>query len=167
VKQLGKHLQYALPVAILAMALLGCSRKSDSWTSRTYHKMTSKFNPYFNGEQAYLEGVRSIESSHIENYEEILPIYIWGTPEQGNAVAPKMDRAIEKGAMVIRDHSMVIGGKQHNTYVVKSYLLLGKARFYKQDFFPALETFNYIIQQFSSWLVPIAHWQHNKCRELF
>jgi tetratricopeptide (TPR) repeat protein len=138
-----------LVIALLAAALLSCSRKSDSWTSRTYHKMTSKFNPYFNGEQAYLKGVASIETNQKENYEEILPLYIWGTAEQATSVSPDMDRAIEKAAKVIKDHSMVIGSKQKNAYVIKSYMLMGKARFYKQDFFTSLETFNYVIQNFS------------------
>ena len=60
-----------------------------------------------------------------------------------------MDRAIEKSVKVIQDHNMEIGGKQKNTYVVKSYMLMGKARFYKHDYFPALETFNYVIQQYA------------------
>lgn len=111
--------------------------------------MTSKYNPYFNGEQAFIEGVEGLEENQKENYEEILPMYIWGTQEQATALTPKMDRAIEKAAKVIKDHSMVVGGKQKNVYVVKSYMLMGKARFYKHDFFTALETFNYIIQNFS------------------
>lgn len=138
-----------LVLALLAVALFGCSRKSDSWTSRTYHKLTSKYNPYFNGEQAFIEGVEGLEENQKENFEEILPLYIWGTPEQATALTPKMDRAIEKAAKVIKDHSMVVGGNQKNVYVVRSYMLMGKARFYKQDFFTSLETFNYVIQNFS------------------
>jgi tetratricopeptide (TPR) repeat protein len=138
-----------LALALLVAVAFGCSRKSDSWTSRTYHKMTSKYNPYFNGEQAYLKGVASIQSNQKENFDEILPLYVWGTPEQATSVATDMDRAIEKAAKVIKDHSMVIGGKQKNAYVIKSYMLMGKARFYKQDFFTSLETFNYVIQNFS------------------
>lgn len=111
--------------------------------------MTSKFNPYFNGEEAYNEGVVTVENNHKDNYEEILNVYRWGTADQATAVAPQMDRAIEKGVKVIQNHSMVVSGKQKNIYIIKSYMLMGKARFYKHDFFPALETFNYVIQQFS------------------
>ncbi len=89
------------------------------------------------------------QKSHVDNYDDILFVYQWGTPEAATAIAPQMDRTIEKCTKVIKEHSMVIKGKQKNIYVIKSYLLIGKARFFKYDFFPALETFNYIIKQFS------------------
>jgi tetratricopeptide (TPR) repeat protein len=152
-KSTVKHIQKIATflVVIIAMAALqvSCSRKSDSWTSRTYHKMTSKFNPYFNGEEAYNEGVLTVENNHKDDYEDILKVYRWGTAQQATSVAPQMDRAIEKSVKVIQNHSMVVSGKQKNIYIIKSYMLMGKARFYKHDFFPALETFNYVIQQFS------------------
>ena len=136
--------------AILLVAMqFSCSRKSDSWTSRTFHRTTSQFNPYFNAEQSFIEGAAAAEKSHVDDYDEILEVYRWTTESSATSVAPQMDRTLEKCAKVIKDHSMVIKGKQKNIYVIKSYLLIGKARFYKYDFFPALETFNYIIQQFS------------------
>lgn len=152
-----------------AIMLHGCSRKSDSWTSRTYHKVTSKYNPYFNGEEAYKEGVTSVAKNHKDDYDEILKVYRWGTAEQATSVAPQMDRAIEKAVKVIKNHSMVISGSQKNSYVIKSYLLMAKARFYKHDFFPALETFNYIIQQFdkdkkASYLVDEARLWAGRCQ---
>lgn len=141
--------QTTIVLSVLVLAAgTSCSRKSDSWTSRTYHRTVSKFNPYFNGEQAYIEGVASVETSHKDNYDEILPVYVWSKADQVSSITPQMDRAQEKGAKVIQDHSMLIKSKQKNIYVIKSYLLIAKARFYKHDFFPALETFNYVIQQF-------------------
>ena len=142
--------RYIIVFVILAALVAGtsCSRKSDSWTSRTYHKMTSKFNPYFNGEEAYKEGVATAKKNHKDDYDEVLRVYSWGTADQATSIAPQMDRAIEKSVKVIKDHSMVVSNKQKNVYVIKSYMLMGKARFYKHDFFPSLETFNYVIQQF-------------------
>lgn len=140
-----------LVVAVFAFAAgnYSCSRKSDSWTSRTFHSKTSQFNPYFNGEQAFIEGVDAAKKSHVDDYDEILQVYQWGSEQAAVAIAPQMDRTLEKCTKVITEHSMLIRGKQKNIYVVKSYLLIGKARFFKYEFFPALETFNYIIQQFS------------------
>lgn len=146
----GYHTYYIFIAVFGVLFVLGCSRTKDAWTNRTFHQTTSKFNPYFNGEQALLEGKLSIIESHRDNYEEILPVYIWGTADAATTIAPKMDRAQEKGVKVIKDHSMLIGGKQKNPYTVKAYLLIGEARFYKHDFLPALETFNYVIQQFQN-----------------
>ncbi len=138
----------AFLLTILLISLAGCSRSRDSFTSRTYHRMVSKFNPLFNGEQAYLKGVQSIERAHKDNFDEILDVYLIPTEKEASSVKPDMDKAVEKGAKVIQEHSMMVRNDQKNSFVDDSYLLIGKARFYKRDFLEALETFNYVIQEF-------------------
>jgi len=130
------------------LAVLACSRKKDSWTSRTYHENVSRFNAYFNGEQAMLSGVNTIETSSKDDYSKLLHAFVWGDEAIRQSVVPDMDRAIEKSTKVIKSHSMEIKGRQKNKYVIMSYMLIGKARFYKGDYFPALETFNYVIDNF-------------------
>lgn len=110
--------------------------------------MTSKFNPLFNGEQAFLEGYTTLTTGHVNKYDEILAVYPFGSAEQAQAVVPQMDRAIEKSVKVIRDHSMNIGGQQKNPYVIESYVLMAKANFFKQDYFKSLEGFNYVLQRY-------------------
>ena len=44
---------------------------------------------------------------------------------------------------------MNIDGYQRNNQISKAYLLLGKARYYDRRYFQALETFNYLINQYS------------------
>ena len=130
--------------------IVGCSRKKDSWTSRTYHQNVSRFNIYFNGEQALIKGKATIENGHKEDYDELLHAFKWGDDQLRQSVIPDMDRAIEKATKVIKTHSMEIKGRQKNKYVIMSYMLIGKARFYKGDYFPALETFNYVINNFET-----------------
>lgn len=133
---------------LLVALALGCRRTKDSFTSRTFHEMTSRFNPLFNGNEALRKAVNTIESGWKDDFTKPMPVYRWGDEKQAAAVVPDLDKAIEKGTKVIRDHSMVIGNKQKNDYIDDSYLLIGVARFYKQEHFKALETFNYIIQSF-------------------
>lgn len=140
--------QHIILYSLSLLVILACSRKKDSFTSRTYHNMTSQFNPLFNGEQAYLKGVETIERTHKNQYDTYISVYKWGDEESAQTVYADMDRAIEKGSKVIREHSMVIKGRQKNPSIVQAYLLVGNARFYKRDLFPALETYNYIIQEF-------------------
>ncbi len=128
--------------------MLGCSRTKDNFFSRTFHNTTSTYNILFNGEQALLAGQQKLESAHQDNFEEILRVYKIGNEANATAAKPDMDRAIEKGTKVIQQHSMMIRNDQKNNYVDDSYLLIGKARYYNRDFLPALETFNYVIQQF-------------------
>ena len=42
---------------------------------------------------------------------------------------------------------MNIGGKQRNTQIQAAYMLLGKARYYDRRYFPALEAFNFLMNQ--------------------
>ncbi|MCC5918946.1 MAG: hypothetical protein JJU02_16635 [Cryomorphaceae bacterium] len=136
-------------VTLLMLVILsGCSRTKDTWLSRNWHMLSSKYNPLFNGNEAFMKGVNSIESSHQDDYTMLLPIYIW--PEEGDVgrIEKDMERAEEKGVKTIKEHSMVFGREQKNKYIDDSYLLIGKSRFYRRFWFPALEAFNYIIVEF-------------------
>lgn len=130
------------------VAVAGCKRTKDTFTSRAYHRMVSQFNPLFNGEQALLKGERDLAAMHQDNFGEILPVFKLGHKDQVSNIKPAMDKAIEKASKVIREHSMMIRNEQKNTFVDDSYMLIGKARFYKREYLEALETFNYVIQEF-------------------
>ncbi|NVK29071.1 MAG: tetratricopeptide repeat protein [Flavobacteriia bacterium] len=141
-------LKLSLSLVILVGVSTSCSRTKDNFFSRTYHRMTAKYNPLFNGEQAFLQGYTTLENGHVDKYDELLDVYPFGTEEQAQSVVPQMDRAIEKSVKVIKEHSMSIGGEQKNPYVIDAYMLLAKAHFFKQDYFKALEGFNYVIQRY-------------------
>lgn len=130
------------------MLVAACSRSKDIFTARTYHRMVSKYNVLFNGEQALLKAQNTLESSHQEDFNQILPVFITGTEQAVSSVKPDLEKAIEKGTKSISEHSMMIENDQKNTYIDDSYLLIGKARYYDRDYLKALETFNYIIQEF-------------------
>lgn len=116
--------------------------------SRSYHRMVSKYNTLFNGEQALLKAEATMKTQNKDDFDKLLKIYP-GRDEQGaSAVKPELEKAIEKGTKVITEHSMMIENKQRNTYIDDAYLLMGKARFYDRDYMLALETFNYAIQEF-------------------
>lgn len=141
---------YILCFTMAILALCGCSREKDTFTSRTYNQMISKFNPLFNGQQALLKGENTLNTSHKDNYEEILPVYKLGDEELANTIKPDMDRVMEKGTKVIHRYSMDIKNNQKNRYIDDSYVLIGKARFYNRQYTEALETFNYVIQEFKN-----------------
>lgn len=130
------------------MVMGSCSRSKDAITSRTYHRMVSKFNPLFNGEQALLKAQQSLRDAYEEDFDEILPVFIIGDEQAASAVKPDLEKAIEKGTKVISQHSMMIRNKQKNSFIDDSYLLIGMARYYDREYLKALETFNYVIQEF-------------------
>src|SRR5699024_8810565 len=56
--------------------------------------------------------------------------------------------AEEKATKAIQRHSMIIRGTERNPQMVHAFFLLGKARYFDQRYFPALEAFNYILERF-------------------
>lgn len=110
--------------------------------------MVSKYNILFNGDQALLKAQTSLKTQHKDDFDNILPIYIEGTEQSASSVKPDLEKAIEKGTKTIKQHSMMIENKQKNNYIDDAYLLIGKARYYNRDYMVALETFNYVIQEF-------------------
>ena len=134
----------------LVLFLVGCSTTKDKWVNRNYHKTTAHYNSYFNGLEAFNEGVRSFEEKEKLNFEEMLPLYNWPNEKEATALFSKMDRALEKSAKVIKGHSMVFNGKQKNPFVVKAYLLIARSRYYKHEFIKTLEACAYIQDQFGN-----------------
>ena len=144
------HIRLFILLAVSALLLARCSKTKDTFTARIYHEMVSKYNPLFNGEQALLKAQQTLEQSHEEDYDELLPVFLIGDEQSVSSIKPDLEKAIEKGSKVISQHSMMIRNRQKNDFIDDSYLLIGKARFYDRDFLKALETFNYVIQEFSA-----------------
>ncbi len=143
-----KQIFQIIPLVLACLVQLGCKQTNDLFTSRMYHQTVSKFNPLFNGEQALFKGQAVLEDLHQDNFDEILPVFKLGSEEQASSIKPEMEKAIEKGAKIIQRHSMMIRNRQRNNFIDDAYLLIGKARYYKREYLPALETFNYVIQEF-------------------
>ena len=74
------------------------------------------------------------------------PINLRGENIDKTTIVPGFDRAEEKAVKGIQKHSMKINEVQYNRQIDESYLLLGKARYFDRRFFPALEAFNFILE---------------------
>ncbi|MGB1317075.1 MAG: tetratricopeptide repeat protein, partial [Flavobacteriales bacterium] len=131
-----------------ALLMVGCSTKKKNFMSRGYHNLTAKYNVYWNGKEAMKAGVEKLEKSHSDNYEEILDVFPVGTSESAKAVYGDMDKGIEKASLTIAKHSMLIKGKEYVASIDDSYMLIGKAHFYKRDYVLALEMFSYVVKQY-------------------
>ena len=130
------------------MVLSNCSTTKDRWINRQYHETTAHYNAFFNGEEALKEAVSAFEKSEEYDFEALLPIYYWPHEKQAPQMFAKMDRALEKSAKVIKNHSMVFRGEQKNDYVFKAYLLIARARFYKNEWIQCIEATSYMEDQF-------------------
>jgi hypothetical protein len=106
----------------------GCSRTKDRAINRTFHQMTAKFNPLFNGQEAYSEALKSLEEEHVDVYDRVLDIYPYNNAKEGSAAAGRLKTAVEKATKTVQEHSMMVRGNQRNLVVYDAYRLLGDAQ---------------------------------------
>lgn len=166
-----KHIQKIICIAVFFTMVFACSTKKDSVINRNYHALTTKFNVLFNGKEAFKIGLKAINETYEDNFWKQLPIeplsfkeeaLVASKPNKGQfsgfdaaptkketvkATSP-FDRAEEKAVKAIQKHSMNIVEKERNRQIDDAYLLLGKARYYSQRFIPAIEAFNYVIENY-------------------
>ncbi len=157
--------------AIFLIALIlftgSCSTKKNTGVTRTYHNVTSYYNVYYNGKEAFKDGVKKINTNYKDNYSLILPVFTFSSNDAVREAFGDMNRTIEKCSKCVRKHSITVkpkrkeGKKQDKTskefyeqtefvnWIDDAYLLIGKAQFYKHDFYAGIETFSFIVREYS------------------
>lgn len=131
-------------LGLSAVVLVACSTEKDAFLNRTFHRLVTRDNYWFNANEKLKETVAAMEKAYVDDYDEVLPIFVYGTEDQAKAMTPDLETCIEKCATVIDRHSMEIGGKEKNTWVDDAYFVVGKCHFYKRSYFDAERTFDYI-----------------------
>ena len=135
---------------MVMIIVAGCSVKKNNLVSRTYHGVLAHYNGYWNAENKYNDGVAQLAKSHEDKYDRILSVYQYGDANKAKAIYPAMDDAIKRVSLVIQRQTMYIKDKsgkayhEHNKWIPKNWLLVGKCRFMKREYFNALETFQFM-----------------------
>jgi len=133
----------------------GCSNKKNTFSRRVYHNLTAHYNTWWNGNESLKEAIKDLEKNAKDNYTEVLPVYKLGSKKEATAINSKADRAIEKASKVIQNNSMYFNKKEYNRWIDDSYMMIGKAYFYKQDYASARRTFEFILTRYKdSPLIP-------------
>jgi tetratricopeptide (TPR) repeat protein len=103
---------------------------------------------FWNGRESYREGVMQSKKTVKDNYNKILPVYNYGTEQEAQALNPYMDKAIEKASLNVEEHSMFFNRREYVKWIDDSYLLIGQAYFYKQDYNKARRTFEFVANEY-------------------
>ena len=151
-----------LMLALLLLLLAGCSTKKNTSQTRFWHSFTARYNTYYNGTQAFLDGSYDKEKSNKDNYTELIPLYTVSNKSSRTIGNSHFDTAIEKMEKAIKQHSIKarpewkksgrkterdrewLGRKEYNPFLWKAWLLMGKAQFQKGEFDEAAATFSYM-----------------------
>ena len=154
-----------LEIIGLSLMLTTCSVEKNTDTTRFYNSMTAKYNIYFNGYESYKAGLLRITSGYIDDYAEILKVFEYSDPATVSLCSSDMERAIQKASKLISLKSItakpelkansqitekereLLERKEYNEWVDDSYLLIGKARFYKHEYIEAEALFNHSITE--------------------
>ena len=110
-----------LTIVVFSLAISSCSTKKNNFFIRSYHKTTAKYNGYFNGNQSLKVGVKKLEENHKDNFEQIINVFKTGDLTKTKTTHPYMNKAIEKGSIVIQQHSINIRGKEYNKWIDDNY----------------------------------------------
>lgn len=141
-------------LTLLVFLLVACSTKKDGTAYRLYHNMTGHYNGYFNANELVVKGANTLAANHKDDYDKLLPIFIYGSPEEAKAIFPDMEKAIAKCEKVISKHTIKDDSnedKKHpefNKWIDDNYMVIGQAYFYKQSYYKSADIFQYVNRKF-------------------
>lgn len=130
----------------------GCTTQRDGRAYRAYHNTTARFNGFHFARLAMEEADQKLAETHDEDWDEVIPLFLYGSEEQADFLYPLMERAIEKCSRVVDRHAMTPPSSlkkdfkrpQLNRWIDDNYTIIGKGHFYKGDFVMAEEVFKYL-----------------------
>jgi len=151
-------------VIFLLTLLQGCSTEKNTLSSRVYHKVTSKYNVFFNANESLKAGSQRIEESIQDDYTRLLPVYKESDPSAANMVNSDMENVILKASKLIEIHSITAKPKRRrirtrkyqefaskeefNPWIDDGYLIIGKAHFFQHNFIAAADNFSFVLRKY-------------------
>lgn len=132
-----KYFSWITLVSMVMLVVYACNPTRDRWINRKWHTLTGHYNVYFNGQIKFDEAVEAYEKGVPNDFNKILPVFIIPDEAAAKGMSGTMDEVLKKTSKSIQNHNI-------GSYTDDSYFLMGKAQFYKGDYFAALESFQYI-----------------------
>ena len=136
--------------------------------SRGMQNLTARYNYIYNSNLILDNYEESLAETYKDNYNEILPVY--ATPEKFNPAAapaaPINERDLEK---IIAKAQAIVADKAFSNYIDDAYLLLGRAHYYKTNYFIAEEYFDYTAKTYpanQNVLVSALNWKARSLMQL-
>ncbi len=177
----------ACHLLLVLLVLTSCSTKNNTAKNRWWHSFNARYNTYYNGSQAFIEGNIEKENGNKDNCTELIPLYPVSNKQSRELGKGNYDRAIEKAEKAIKLHSIKkrpewnkgrrktqkdiewLSRREYNPFLWHAWLLLGKAQFQQGQFEEAAATFSYMsrLYQTQPAINGIAHaWQAKSYTEL-
>ena len=149
-------------LAAVLLAATGCSTQKNTAKTRWWHSFKARYNTYYNGTLAYIDGSLEKENGNKDNFTEMLPLYTVGNKHSREIGKGNFEKAIEKCQKTIKLHSIKkrpvwdkkrrktekdiewLSRREYNPFLWKAWMLMGRSQFYKGAFDEAASTFAYM-----------------------
>ena len=122
--------------------LAACGTPKDTAMSRGMQNLTARYNYIYNSNLILDNYEEQLYETYKDNYNEILPVYT--VPEKFSystvANAPVNERDLDK---IITKARAIVEDKAFSNYIDEAYILMGRAQYYKTNYFVAEEYFDY------------------------
>ncbi len=147
---------------------MSCSSKKNTASSRFWQSFVSRYNIYYNGHQAFLDGEKAKMDAHKDDYTELLPVFLVGSEKSRATGKSNYETAITKCQKAIQLHSIkrkpkvspskrntpkmkaYLQRKEYNPFLKNAWMLMGVSQFEKGEFFEAAATFSYTARLYAA-----------------
>jgi len=144
------------------LSVTACSTKENTAKTRWWHSFNTRYNTYYNGALAYIDGSLEKENGNRDNFTEMIPLYTVGNKNSVELGKGNFDRAVEKSQKAIKLHSIKrrpqwtksrrktekdiewLSRREYNPFLWKAWMLMGRSQFHSGQFDEAASTFSYM-----------------------
>lgn len=162
----GRNIASVLFAGLIALLVCSCSTQKNTRATRSFHQTKVRYNILYNGNLAYEEGLRAIQTAAEDDYSGVLSLYPVSDHKAAQSATSQMERTIEKCRKSIKLHSIKAKPKpdpkrrsdpkykawlkqeEYNNVLSEAWIRLGEAEFHKGDFLGSVGTFNYVIRHY-------------------
>ena len=160
--KISKIVLLGLTASITLLMMAGCSTTKNTAATRWWHAFNARYNTYYNGAMAYVDGSLEKENGNQDNYTYFLPLYTVRNKNSRDLGKDNFDRAILKAEKAIDRHSIKqrpqwnanrrktdrdrewLSRKEYNPFLWKAWMLMGRSQFHEGGFDNAISTFAYM-----------------------
>ncbi|UOQ73691.1 type IX secretion system periplasmic lipoprotein PorW/SprE [Hymenobacter cellulosilyticus] len=124
------------PVALL-LGVAACSSERKSVVGRTYENIVARDNGFFLAREKLRATEATLYQARVNDYNRVLPLF----PTLDDATVGRVTADLDD---IIKKASLPIQHRPGSDWTDDSYLVIGKARYYKKEYEDAGKTFKYV-----------------------
>ena len=164
----ARYIAYSGLLLVVCWCATSCSTQKNTAATRAYHQMKVRYNILYNGNHAYEDGLKAIQTTNVDDYSQVLHLYPVSNHQAAASSASKMDITIEKCRKCIKLHSIKkkpqpdpkkkndpkyklwLQSEEFNAEMGNAWIRLGEAEFHKADFLGSIGTFTYVMKHYQN-----------------